>query len=283
MKIVSKILFLVIFFIFSGFNSLYSQCYTRTSTAYYVYAQNRTQIILNSLPQDSIISLPQLNKKLSLALHIVKDSLGEANVDTADIFVAIDSTNSLFKPINLFFKVCSIDSIDNFQYDELKLNTFTTTFEEEQMVNLFNVDSVINIYIVESPTGLAEKNYIIAGKASLEYIPHFMGHIFGLIHTSGNGDHTELVDGSNCLTTGDFICETEADPMKDIYNGGLVYGENGCELSSLSNPLKDTNGDWYKIPSYNYMSLYSNCWCKLTSFQYRIVVYEYYLHHTDLK
>jgi hypothetical protein len=289
LKIKNVILLFNLLFLIN--NTSFSQiaCKTLFTPADYTYAQNRTQIILSQLPQDSVISLPQINKTLSIAIHIVKDSLGEVNVDTADIYAEINNTNNLFKPISLSFKVCSVDSIDNFQYDDLIYNSFTTVYEEQQIVNQFYVDSLINIYVITSSNpasvGKSHDNYIIVCKDYLYTIPHLMGHVFGLLHTNGNGDHAELVDGSNCLSAGDFVCDTEADPEFDPVSSSLWYYEINCELASspYSYPLKDPNDDWYKIPSYNYMSLYSNCWCQLTPFQYQIIAYEYYLHKTYLR
>lgn len=288
-KIKTVILLFNLLFLINNTSFSQIRCETLFTPTDYAYAQNRTQIILSQLPQDSIISLPQINKTLSIAIHIVKDSIGEVNVDTVDIYAEINNTSDLFKPISLSFRVCSVDTIDNFQYDDLKFNSFTTVYEEQQIVNLFYVDSLINIYVVRSsiPTsiGKSHDNYIIVCKENLNTIPHLMGHVFGLLHTSGNGDHAELVDGSNCLTAGDFVCDTEADPEFDPVTSTLWYYEDNCELKSWPNPypLKDTNDNWYKIPSYNYMSLYSNCWCQLTKFQYQIIAYEYYLHKTYLR
>ncbi len=281
------ILLLIILF---GLNTSFAQikCKTEFSSAYYTYAQNRTQIILSQISQDSVISLPQINKTLSIAIHVIKDSLGDVNVDINDIYDEINITNDLFKPINLSFRVCSVDSIDNFQYDDLFHNYASSLREEQELINQFYVDSIINIYAITKFSQITAckscKNYMIVRKDYLYTIPHLMGHIFGLLHTNGNGNHAELVNGSNCLTTGDFICDTQADPEYNPITSVLWYHENNCELfSPYAYSLKDPNDDWYMIPSTNYMSLYSNCWCLLTNFQYRIIAYEFYLHKTYLR
>ena len=61
-------------------------------------------------------------------------------------------------------------------------------------------------------------------------IIHEFGHYFSLFHTHGPTNSaitTELVDGSNCTTSGDELCDTPADPNLSgnvtncLYTGGL--------------------------------------------------------------
>jgi len=291
----NKIKFILFIFIFLLNNQfLFSQnmfCATRFKLSDFIYAKNRTQIISSQIPQDSISSLPQINTSLSVAVHIVKDSLGETDIDDIqNIYDQIDITNNLFSPILLSFNICSIDSIDNFQYNNLEIDSNDIAKEEAQIVNLFNVDSVINIYLVKEiesydwATGLSNKSYMIILKDNLYEIPHMMGHIFGLLHTCGDGNQTELVNKSNCEIAGDFICETNADPCPYPYIDNSVAFDD-CELSFSNEDtyLKDANIQWYIPPSENYMSFFYNCRLYLTSFQYRIIVYEYFLHHNWLK
>ena len=84
-------------------------------------------------------------------------------------------------------------------------------------------------------------------------LPHELGHFFGLQHTFGNNPientTSELPDGSNCKTEGDFICDTPADP------NGLINKK--CQFIGLSNKQKHN----FKPLVNNYMSYYKNS-CK---------------------
>lgn len=91
-----------------------------------------------------------------------------------------------------------------------------------------------------------------------------MGHYLGLIHTHDNEYGAELVDRSNCSTTGDLLCDTEADPnLYDLVN-------NDC---SYSYSTTDSNGDFYTPPLFNHMSYSnSNCRKEFTPLQFLIMI-----------
>ena len=98
-----------------------------------------------------------------------------------------------------------------------------------------------------------------------------MGHYFGLPHTFSTSDGNELVDGSNCSTAGDGICDTPADPFVDgddvssYINGDDVFYYMG----------KDINGEYYSPLIGNYMSYYSGYRCEFTDGQYKKMVESY--------
>ena len=78
-------------------------------------------------------------------------------------------------------------------------------------------------------------------------LEHEMGHYFTLYHTHGTtntGTTNELVDGSNCTTAGDFICDTPADPNLSGQVQNCVYVGTAT----------DANGDLYQPDVRNIMS-----------------------------
>ena len=74
-----------------------------------------------------------------------------------------------------------------------------------------------------------------------------MGHFFGLYDTFETKFGLEFANGKNCATTGDLMCDTEADPNNS--------SDPNCHITNKN--LKDTNGEYYTPPICNHMGLYS--------------------------
>lgn len=94
-------------------------------------------------------------------------------------------------------------------------------------------------------------------------ISHEVGHEFSLAHTHHTQFGVELVDGSNCETAGDLICDTPADPNRiDLCNTNCIWrgtyeDENGYDIYLL-----DANGDKYNPDVNNIMSYYGTFGCR---------------------
>lgn len=211
-----------------------------------------------------------LKKEISIYAYIVKDSLGNPNLTPTQIDAGIAVVNTYFAPICLSFKVCKVIYIDNWKYD-----LFHKTKEEDEIRNLYCTSNVINMLFVdkiEDPPGVAgyaplgtalpslpTKDIIVIDKSSAPggtVTTHELGHFFGLPHTFDTSLGLELVDGSNCSTTGDLICDTEAD-IDPVSMSGCQYTGNA----------QDPAGNYYMPPIGNIMA-YHPCKCKFTTGQY---------------
>ncbi|MES2680517.1 MAG: hypothetical protein V4635_11555 [Bacteroidota bacterium] len=222
-----------------------------------------------------------LNKKFSIAFHVVMDSSYQwGGVSQADLDGCINSLNGAFSRICVSFQKCFVDSIANYTY-----NNWEMTATEALVLPSWNVEDVINIYLVDSivgfPAGYASSVIVLEkGSASGSVPIHEMGHYFGLPHTwaetgtpnvfplpsnVGIGSQ-EYVRRTNCYTNGDGFCDTEA----DCYPAGFD------KLTSL--PCKhipgtvDGYGDYYVPPVDNYMT-YFKCGCRFTQEQYNWMAY----------
>jgi hypothetical protein len=235
--------------------------------------------------------LPCLDKEFSVVVHMVRDTFGNIGVTEADVENAIDSLNFYFAPICASFKICEFRVIDNYQYSiPLNMN------EWEEMQVKYHQNNRINLYLVDLVTwsedicgfatfeGIAEMESggILLNKfcstTNFKGLPHLMGHFFGLYHTSRGGG-TELVDGSNCETAGDEICDTPSDPY--------VLSENLLDYINPDNcrfifPGVDANGNFYLTHTSNIMSFYpQSCQCGFTHGQFTRMA-EFYL-NTEFK
>ena len=276
-KTIKKIfLYFILPLLIAYSTNVYGQYTNELTPQYYAYAQARNSLIEQNR------QLPCVDKTLSIAVYIVRDSLGNPNILESNIHIAIDSLNELFSPICLSFNICSIEYINNYQWDTLTVNDDNGKHEEEQMVTTYHKDSTINLYFIKAFKNLPGEyglsaypggcDNIIIEKDHVndKTIPHQFGRFFGLLPTFGMGNSQELVDGSNCETTGDFLCDTEADPQNSPYFS--LSTTSNCELA---NPQTDNNNQFYLPPTDNIMSFYRNCRVRFTKQQYRIMAFEY--------
>ena len=84
---------------------------------------------------------------------------------------------------------------------------------------------------------------------------HEFGHHFNLMHTHGDSNEPEstdeLVNGSNCSTAGDRVCDTPADPL---INGSNVSSVNCMYTGNAT----DAMGLFYDPDTSNIMSYSPN-------------------------
>jgi len=267
-----KIFALMLVLFLSG-HKLYSQKLCGVELTPKQVALERANLLTTPVAKSAV---PQccLGKTLSITFWVVKDSTGQANVSPAAITQTVNDLNTYFVPLCLTFNVCAINYIDDWNYDSLYFPD-----EHDQLYTLYQTPKTINVYlsrvITTSPNdsvcGMGAfpggDDAIWMSKACLtgKTFPHEMGHFFGLHHTFETNLGIELVNGSNCSTTGDLICDTPADP-----DGGT---SNDCQLSPYT---QDANGDWYVPHIGNIMSYYSDgCSCSFTPQQYNRMCQQY--------
>lgn len=112
----------------------------------------------------------------------------------------------------------------------------------------------INIYIYESLAAPYAKAvgsialYIGRPQSNTTSLPHEMGHCLNLFHTHHIFNCYELVNGSNCVTCGDYVCDTPADP--GLYTN-MYWVNSNC---SYIGTFRDQNGSTYNPDTRNFMS-----------------------------
>jgi len=226
--------------------------------------------------------LPCLNKNFNTLVHIPVDSAARLPI-VSEQFVQelLEETSKFFEPICVSFTNCEINILeDNYNYSSIQNTPISVKNQMIKMNNMFSKDKRINIfisnYIDDYNCGLGtqhgietkgEANVFIALKNCPDEpavnLAHQLAHVLGLYDTYERGFGEENVDGSNCDTAGDQICDTPADPVR--YTGQLDTMVVNCEF--IHNKL-DTNGDFYEPLVANIMSLYIDCKCGFTREQY---------------
>ncbi len=216
--------------------------------------------------------LPCVDKTFQVYVHVVKDSLGNANITEDQLRADIEGASMYFSPICINFEICHIDYMDNYAFDSIA----PEPIEDGRFKALMHEKNRINFYYIgtfEPPTkcGHASLGGIAGPESGLVFIKkgcgagtvaHELGHLFGLKHTfEGNGK--EWVNGLNCETEGDGICDTPADPYVPSDKMSDYIGPD-CEFISLK---RDSFQMFYQPDVGNVMSYYP-CTCGFTHGQY---------------
>lgn len=233
--------------------------------------------------------LPCVDKEFNVVAHIFLDSLGQPNITEAQIHSIYADVNTHFAPICISFKVCEFQYHPQFEYD-----AHNQTKEWDELQVLFHRDNCINVYyvnLIEEPAGfcgyaglgqirnLMTDGIVIQKQGSCcmsgsKTHAHELGHYFNLEHTFEVGHGAELVDGSNCATAGDGICDTPADPYVHEEKPIQVYVDQNCHFVNMK---KDAKGQYYDPMVGNIMSYYRDgCSCSFT-YQQLLKMAKHYL------
>jgi PKD repeat protein len=194
------------------------------------------------------------------ALRVMTEDFKRLNTDTTD-------TRSLFKPFaancELEFRLAKIDPNGNCTKGIVRVNSVLTNsaYENVKALSYWNSSKYFNIWVVKTIANFTGGNGTILGYAQFpgqgswntygvvcrndqfgtigtaagadgRTMSHEAGHCFGLLHTFQGGC------GSNCSTSGDYICDTP--PAYDAtYGCSLV--QNTCTNDASGPSAYNTN------------------------------------------
>jgi hypothetical protein len=201
-----------------------------------------------------------------LAVHIVRKSDGTGGIAQSQLDQGLIDVNAVYNPDGInFYYLADIDYIDS---DDYYFN-IDTGAEVTALKGVNPVANAINLYFTPNVSdedgglcgsssfttspglGIVMNNGCTGTSDNFSSYPHEIGHYLDLFHTHSGGD--ELVDGTNCATAGDGICDTPADPnLTDV-----VTDVPGCTYTGTET---DANGDDY-VPDTHQLMSYSvkNC------------------------
>ncbi|MCB0445928.1 MAG: T9SS type A sorting domain-containing protein [Gelidibacter sp.] len=255
--------FLTLLFQSSLFSQEITECATiETPESIQFYENNKQQIIefeqeyLNNLEvRRSITPIP-------VKAHIIRTTAGTGGLTVSQLNDAMSVMNDFYANANMQFYLCDginyIDDSTYYNFDDTEETALTNTYGVAGLINIYfadtatsNGDSVCGYaYYPGGPDTIIMKNSCALNGSTLA---HEMGHFFSLRHTHG-GTANELVDGSNCTTEGDYLCDTPADPK-------LSYSNVTSSCTYIGTDT-DANGDTYVPDPQNVMS-YSRKQCRI--------------------
>jgi hypothetical protein len=219
-----------------------------------------------------------IKKRFSVVFYGIQDSAMTLTHNKLNAFAAplISDLNDAFSPICVSFANCSTVIIPHSPFNSWKESidhTVTGSWKTENTINIYFADTIYYwtgtgeerggyTHGLGLPGTYFSNNKDVIVLSRLHFptyqtygvIQHLMGHLFGLPDTFSEISipyymgSKELVNKSNCATTGDGICDTSADNYPSI-------------------ATKDLNNDFYTPPTDNFMSM-SNDRCRFTPQQY---------------
>jgi len=218
-------------------------------------AQRYLELLAQGGPETSPVMAPP-PYCVPIAGHIVRASNGTGGMTLSQYFQSIDDANFYFQNSGIQFYSLGVDYIDDdIFYGE------TAGGEIDMLRSMNVVPAAINVYYTPNLTGLcgissftfsAVQGIVMDNDCSgvpsnRSTMPHEIGHYFNLYHTHETAFGVEYVDGSNCGSAGDLLCDTPADPLLS----GFVTSYPGCMYTG---GFTDPNGDTYVPDTHQIMS-----------------------------
>ena len=195
---------------------------------------------------------------IPIKFHTIMNSSGDGGLTSAQVSSIISRLNSLYSNSNITFEHQDEPNVivDDANY---RLNRSN----EGAVASANDIAGIINIYfsgsLLSETTSLcgytrfppSSDRIFTTYSCTLNgtTLEHELGHYFTLFHTHGKtntGTTDELIDGSNCTTAGDNVCDTPADPNLT----GMVE-ERDC---SYTGSARDANGQAYEPDPRNIMA-----------------------------
>jgi len=196
---------------------------------------------------------------INIFFHIVRNTNRTGGQNIQVLSVIMNNLANVFSSQNVAFV--------NIGNDEVRNDVYMTDFSEAKYSRLIsqNVRSnALNVYLLDDYTYNSGKANGIPGTALViggsyltpegvteflvpSLVPtHEVGHCLGLYHTFETFNGFELVDGSNCTTAGDLICDTNASDSR--YN----FKENTQCAWTVN--FTDLNGQPFNPDPHNIMA-----------------------------
>lgn len=237
--------------------------------AQYICGVNDSDYANHSHDRHSLIAQYDGPYHVNVFFHIIKSPYDDQySFPVSNLSLCMQRLNTDFAPYDITFDSLGMDYVVSHRY-------YSYSLKDSEYHDLMLCQShynAIDIYLLPInlvPRGLADgipsDALTIGGTdadsvlyATSRVLSHEMGHCLGLYHTfhgAKSGGCNELVNGSNCDTCGDYVCDTPADPY-EIYRYSTCLP--GC--SWVNTEVKDINNQLY-VPDTRQIMSYTSVGC----------------------
>ncbi|MGH1437760.1 MAG: zinc-dependent metalloprotease [Lewinella sp.] len=277
-----RLLIIFVSFLFLGSSSLAAQQLCGTHPNSEGFDLQTSRLLNNLRAVKDGVPTPRDVSFVPIRFHVGAKNDGSGRISVSKVLDQLCELNEDFAPYDIQFFLAggNINFINNTTFYEnhsATQNSVMAIQKDSRALNVFIVESAntgnnpgdgvtLAYYNIPRDWIVITKTYIRDNDATLS---HEIGHFFSLEHTfngwecgayntenvpaptspSCNSPATERANGSNCETSGDYICDTPAD-----YNNGL--GWSGCDFTGN---VLDPQGNAIDPDERNYMSYFLSC------------------------
>ena len=185
------------------------------------------RIIREPILQRNSLVTAQESVCINVFFHIVRDNNGAGGINPNQLQNIMNKLSDYYTPFNIHFVNLGYDYINNSNYQQIDSNTEASTLSGvnnfSNMINYYIVDSLWNVgggYVTGTAVSIPSNRLVIRKDNVLSTTSsHEVGHCLNLLHTHETAYGTEAINGSNCSTAGDQVCDTPADNMTGATSG----------------------------------------------------------------
>lgn len=192
-------------------------CGTPQPESLSIYPQNQRNLRRSDLSS---------NICLNVLFHVVRNTNGTNAFNTPEIDEIVNFLNESFNSQNITINNIGVDFINNSDFVNIDNSTEARTLGQvnnhNDAINYYIVETLWNIrdnFVIGTSNSIPSNNLIIRSDRVLTSTsPHELGHCLNLLHTHQTSIEAENIDGSNCSSAGDLVCDTPADPRLGANN-----------------------------------------------------------------
>ncbi len=199
---------------------------------------------------------------IRIFVHIIRKTDGTGGQSDEDVNEALNLLLGDFEPHGITFCLAGIEEVNNStHYYSSNFTNLIAINPHDDALDLYLLDDDDANYVGGRANGIPGNALVLGGNlfstdlVRSHVLSHETGHCLGLYHTHHGtfnegcpetGCCAELVDGSNCSTCGDYVCDTPADPHIQFTNVDVDCNWTGSGT--------DANGDDYEPDTRNIMA-----------------------------